>query len=112
MEIASERENNVLTIKPEGRISGLAAQTFQDAFKEVMEVDDKCVIVDFEEVAFISSAGLRVFLLAARALSKQNAALKICELSEPVKEVFTISGFDKLIPIYSSYQEALDSLKE
>lgn len=106
MEISATKEKNILTLRPEGGISGLHAQEFHNAFEENIDEDTGFVVVNFHGVSFISSAGLRVLLLMGKALPEKNANIKLCELSDSVKEIFAISGFDNIMAIYDSETEA------
>ena len=67
----------------------------------------KALILDFEQVSYISSAGLRVLLVTAKTLQGNGAELALCSLDDPIREVFGISGFDSIIPIHDSRAEAL-----
>ena len=71
---------------------------------------DSVVILDCEQLSYISSAGLRVVLLTARALQRQNSKFAVCSLSEQIREVFEISGFDKIIPVHATRADALGAL--
>lgn len=107
MGISTEREGVTLIAKTEGRVDGANAREFQDALEEAIDPADRAVILDLENLSYISSAGLRVILLTAKTLRKQNASLSVCSLSEPIRQVFEISGFDKIIPIHASQAEAV-----
>ena len=59
----------------------------------------------FEPLTYISSAGLRAILLTAKNLQKRGAGFGICTLAPPIREVFAISGFDKIISTYETKDE-------
>ena len=61
-------------------------------------------------LTYISSAGLRVVLLVAKTLQQQDAKLAVCSLSDSIREVFEISGFDKIVPVYASTGDAISGL--
>lgn len=65
------------------------------------------IVVDLGQVRYVSSAGLRVFLRAAKAAKGSNARLVLTGLSDDVREVFDISGFTALFAISPSIDEAL-----
>ena len=65
------------------------------------------MVLDFEGISYISSAGLRVVLLVAKTLQKQKAKMAVCSLSESIREIFEISGFDKIIPVHGSRADAV-----
>ena len=110
MDVTTERQDGVLSAQVGGRIDSANADEFGEAIKTAIEESDRAVILDFEKLTYISSAGLRVILLTAKTLGNRNAKFALCSLSDPVREVFEISGFDKIIAIHPSRVEALASL--
>ncbi len=110
MSISTERANGALIAKAEGRVDGANAREFQDDLEAVIGPADKLVLLDLENLSYISSAGLRVILLVARTLQKQKATLAVCSLSSSIREVFEISGFDKIIPVHDSREDAMAKL--
>ena len=113
MEIQTERENGALIAKAEGRIDGVNARDFEEALKAEINAneDQNTIIMDLEGLSYISSAGLRVILLIAKTLRKRNADFMLCSLSPPIREVFEISGFDKIIPVHESREQALAAVR-
>ena len=110
MDIQTERENGTLIAKAEGRIDGVNARDFEEALKNAISGDDSTVVMDLAGLSYISSAGLRVILLIAKTLRKRNADLMLCSLSDPIREVFEISGFDKIISVHASREKALAAI--
>ncbi|MCY4550237.1 MAG: STAS domain-containing protein [Defluviicoccus sp.] len=110
MDLTTERSENVVCVDVKGRIDGSTAVAFEEAVRNAFEESDRAMIMDFRELAYISSAGLRVILLTAKSLQSQDAKLVLCSLSEQIREVFKISGFDKLLPIHEDREEARASL--
>ena len=108
--IKTERQGTVLIASTEDRIDGVNAREFQDALQGAISDDDSAVVLDLEQLTYISSAGLRVILLVAKTLQRQDKNLAVCSLSGPVREVFEISGFDKIIPIHANLVEAKASI--
>ncbi len=106
MEVITERDGETLIAKTDGRVDGTNATDFQDALRNAITPDDKAVILDFGELSYISSAGLRVILLTAKDMRSANVKFAVCSLSKPVKDVFTISGFDQIIDIHDTQSEA------
>ena len=112
MDVTTERQDGVLSAQVGGRIDGTNASEFEEAIRTAIEESDRAVIVDFEKLAYISSAGLRAILLTAKSLDNRNAKFALCSLSDQIREVFETSGFDKVIAIHSSKAEALASLHD
>lgn len=110
MKVTIEREGETLVAMAEDRVDGTNASEFQQALEAAINESDRIVILDCEQLTYISSAGLRVVLLTARALQRQNSKFAVCSLSEQIREVFEISGFDKIIPVHASRADALGAL--
>lgn len=110
MDISTERDGGTLIAKTGGRVDGTNASEFQDALKNVINPDDQAVVLNFEDLSYISSAGLRVILLTAKDMRTANVKFAVCSLSQSVRDVFTISGFDQIIDIHDSQQAAVSAV--
>lgn len=109
MPLASERREGALILKASGRLDSARAEGFEEQLKEAVGQEDQTVILDLEDVEFMNSAGLRIALLTAKELDRAGRRFAVCALSEQVSAVFKISGFDKIIAVYDSTQDAIDS---
>ena len=110
--ISTVREGGTLVARADGRVDGANAREFQDDLTKAIEADDQAVVLDLENLSYISSAGLRVILMTARKLREQGSKFAVCSLSASIKEVFEISGFDKIISIQDSQAEAIAALND
>ena len=110
MDVNAERAGATLIAKTGGRVDGTNASDFQDALKNVISPEDEAVILDFGELSYISSAGLRVILLTAKDMRTANVRFAVCSLTQSVRDVFTISGFDQIIDIHDNQQTALSAM--
>ena len=106
-----ERKDSVLIGTLDGRIDGSNASEFQSALEAGIAAEDNTLILDFGNVSFISSAGLRVGLVIARKFNQPGKKFSICTLAEPVREVVAVSGFDQLISVYESQADAMKALE-
>ena len=109
MDVTTERQEGVLTAQVGGRIDGSNVAQFEEAIRTAIDESDRAVLIDCENLGYISSAGLRAVLMTAKTLSSRNAKFALCAMSDPIREVFQISGFDKIVAIHSSKAEALAS---
>ena len=73
MDLTTERNENVLSVDVKGRIDSSTAVAFEEAIRNALEETDRAMIMDFRELTYISSAGLRVILLTAKLLQSQDA---------------------------------------
>ena len=110
MDVTIERQDGVLSVRVVGRIDSSNAYEFERALKTVIADNARAVLMDFEKLSYISSAGLRIVLLTAKSLRMQDARFALCSLSNQIQEVFEISGFDTIITIRQSRADALTFL--
>ena len=107
IEVAEEREKGALVLLPVGRLDSANARAFETIIMDHISNGEQHLIVDFSRLAFISSSGMRVLLLAAKKLQASKGKLALCKLQDHILEVFHISGFDQIIPIRDSRQSAM-----
>ena len=111
MAIKTERDGATLIATAEERVDGVNAREFQTDLEAAVVETDRTVILDLQRLVYISSAGLRVILLTAKSLQRQQANFAVCSLSESVREIFEISGFDKIIPVHNNVSDAISALQ-
>ena len=112
MEINIERVGDALIVMPsENRVDGTNAREFQVGLEAAIENEDRAVVFDAETLTYISSAGLRAILLVVKSINRQGGKFAVCSLSDPIQEIFSISGFDNIIPIESTREAALSAVK-
>ncbi len=106
MELAQERDAGTNVISPSGRVDGSNSAQFHEALEAALSDDDSRVILDLGGIDYISSAGLRVLLLLAQKLGGNSTPFAVCSLAASVDEVFRISGFNQIITVYETLDEA------
>lgn len=106
MEITQHNINGTLVVTPEGRIDSVTAESFQAALLPFLE-DVTAIAIDGSKLAYVSSAGLRVFLMAAKTMKTKGGTIAVCGLPPTVEEVFVISGFSKIIPLHPDLDAAI-----
>lgn len=91
--------NGVLVVLPEGRLDYDAAAGFQATLEQALGGADKPrgMIIDCTALTYVSSAGLRSFLVGARSAKTAGVTFVVCSLTQSVREVFTVSGFSRII---------------
>lgn len=105
-----ERKEGILIAALVGRVDAGNAEAFQNQLESGIDAGDDALILDCEQLSFISSAGLRVGLIIAKKFNKPGKEFGMCALSGPVREVIAISGFNQLISIYDSREEAINAI--
>lgn len=90
-------ENGKAIIKPEGRLDTIAAPEFESAIKETLsEITD--LTLDFTNLKYISSPGLRTLLFAHKAMSEKGK-MRITNVNKTIMEIFDITGFSEILTI-------------
>lgn len=89
-----------------GRLDAISVPQLEERLGQWYEYPGAKLIFDLEKLDYISSAGLRVFLSAAKKLKARHGKLCLAGLQQQVKEVFTLAGFDILMPSYNTLEEA------
>ena len=98
MELNKTLNNGTLTVSPVGRIDIVTAPELEEViFKNLDGV--KAIILDCEQLIYISSAGLRVVLRAHKRMEKEGGSLKVIHVNELVMEVFEAMGFVGILTI-------------
>lgn len=110
MEIIEEKRGVLSTFKLQGRLDSNTSQVFEKRIFDAMADGTKNVVIDFKNLDYISSAGLRVILKATKALKREDGKILLCAMQDYVKEVFEIAGFDSFLPIVPTLDDALKSM--
>ena len=105
LEIGERRHASILVLAPVGRIDNLTSGEFQTRLLAALSCSSADVIIDFSGVAYISSCGLQALMTATRRKSKEQR-LAVAHLNAVVHEIFTISRFTHLVPIFATVEEA------
>lgn len=110
MEITQETSNNINILSLNGRLDASTSIKLEEALQPFNTVEHVKVLVDCKNLEYISSAGLRVLLATAKEFKKQHGKISLSSLNPNVKQVFEISGFTSIFPIFETSEEALADL--
>jgi anti-sigma B factor antagonist len=108
MKIDIKKRDHYTILEIFGRIDTMTAGGFEAEIMEVLEKESD-LILDCHGLEYISSSGLRVFLLAQKKTKATGGSLKLCNLQPFIKEVFDISGFSSIFAIYQDLDEAMQA---
>jgi len=108
MELTTEKINNFSVLNINGRIDTSNAAVFEGEIEKIYNCGETDIILDCSELKYISSSGLRVFLIAQKRANALKGRLFISNLQPAIKEIFVISGFSSIFRIFDTLQEALD----
>jgi anti-sigma B factor antagonist/stage II sporulation protein AA (anti-sigma F factor antagonist) len=114
MDFSAQRIADVTLIAITGRIDHKTVKDFETALTPFLETDnpaaDTKIIMDFGGLDFLTSAGLRMLMIAAKTCGQQNRAIGVAALQPIVQEIFTISRFDLVLKVFPTVRAALEAL--
>ena len=96
MEVKFNKQDNSLTVMISGNIDTVTAPELDSKLQENIS-DVKDLVLDFAAVDYISSAGLRVILMANQQMEDVDGNLTVKNVNEDVRDVFEMTGFDSLL---------------
>jgi anti-sigma B factor antagonist len=108
MEIRIDQQPKAVIVVVQGRMDAVSAPQFESAMAEHIATGSSRFVVDCSALEYISSAGLRSLLTAAKALRTQNGEMVFAALGGMVHEVFDIAGFGTLFSVFDSIDAALE----
>ena len=110
MDMKHEIRGDALILKPARRIDSSTAKAFEEQAGALIDGGPKKVVIDFSGLDYISSAGLRVVLTAAKKVKASGGGLTLCGLQGNIKEVIEVSGFASILGAHVGVDEAITAL--
>ncbi len=110
MRIGEEKDGGALVIAPEGRVDSVSSSELEKLVVSRIDAGEKRLVLDLSGVEYISSAGLRVLLMAAKRLKEPPAGLVLCGMGPSVRTVLELAGFLPLFAVEARREQALARL--
>jgi anti-sigma B factor antagonist len=111
MEVSEKKEDGVMVLALKGRLDSNTSNDFEKRLLELIQTGEVRFVLDFEQLDYISSAGLRVLLKAVKELKHSSGKLVICSVKDYIREVFDLSGFISFLPIHATLEDSLKSFQ-
>ena len=99
LEITSRSSESAVVLHATGRVDRNTAAELQEPLLRAAEAPTGAVELDLSEVSYMSSAGLRVLLMAAKALQKRRERLRLVNVPPQIYNVLNLAGFTSFIDI-------------
>ncbi|MDA3944925.1 MAG: STAS domain-containing protein [Bacteroidetes bacterium] len=96
-------------IQVDGHLNTLNAADFETQVMGLIDRGDMKLIIDCSKLSYISSSGLRLFLLAQKKLQANKGLLKLCCLQPSIHEIFDMSWFTQIFLIETTLKASLTS---
>lgn len=108
MDVTSRQFGTAVVVTPAGRADQAGAAALETALEPWWSQPDvHALVLDFSGVAYISSVGLRVLMIAAKKMRARHARIAVANLQPVVAEIFSISRFDKVLEVFAASRDAL-----
>jgi anti-anti-sigma factor len=111
MELSKKKEDGILIVSVNGRLDAVSSPDFDRELGQLMDAGETSLVFDLNALDYISSAGLRSFLMIAKKLKIKSGKIALTSLQDIVKQVFEVSGFNQVPPVFDSLEKALSSVK-
>jgi len=106
MEASESRAGGTTTLRISGRVDGSVSKLLEQRVQDIISRDEH-VIVDLGAMSYVSSAGLRCFILLAKHAKAKQKSLALVALQDEVAEIFEISGLLELFDVYGTVDDAV-----
>lgn len=107
MKIETRQTDGVLIVGISGRLDSQTSGEAGDQIIGIAQGGNRRVLLDLEKLELLTSAGMRVILRGAKLLAENNGELKICNARNQIRELLELSGFNNLIKIYDTENDAV-----
>lgn len=113
MDIGVDDRGNALVLRVRGRIDHLNAAAFHETLNPHLAhccADGTPVVLDLSGLEYISSAGLRIFMIAAKQVRARGGRIAVAQMQPLVREIFEISHFHLVYELFASTDDALAAI--
>ena len=112
MEITEIQSGAVTAVALKGRVDSTTAGMLKDRLSGLIESGLAQLVIDFRDVAYISSAGFRTLLIVAKQSADAHGQLALCGVAGEVRRLFEIAAFTDLFLILPSREEAIAAVTQ
>ncbi|MBC17334.1 Anti-sigma factor antagonist [Pseudodesulfovibrio profundus] len=110
MALNETKENGITIITVNGNLDAEGTQDMEERVIGLLENGERSLLFDFSDLDYINSSGLRVLVLAYQRLKKNQGSVAICGIKDYIQEVFEVSGYDKIFPLYPNRTDAISGM--
>jgi len=102
-----EQVGDVFVLHVKGRLDVVSSPIVEKRILEAINEGHKHLLLEIAEVSYLSSSGMRMLLSIAKKLRTSSGKLAICNLSTNVLDVLKMAGFDHILQLFKTEEEAL-----
>jgi len=112
MAIQTKQDGSTVVVSVSGRLDAVTGPEYEKTLRELIAGGATSVVVDFDELKYISSAGLGELLVTAKLLKEKDGRFGVANVRGNVLSVFQMCGIGKLLKVHDSVAEALADAKK
>lgn len=112
MKLVEEVSADVTVVEAHGRLDSASAKEFGERLIVLVQSGRSALVIDLENIAYISSAGFRALLIANRATAERHGRLALCGVIGEVKRLFDIGNFSSEFLICPTRAESIGKLRQ
>ncbi len=105
----TEEQDGKLIFRLNGRLDATTSANLEAKLNEQIEAGHKHILLDFGSIDYLSSAGMRLLLSATKRLNGTEGKLALCSIGDDVMEIIKVAGFERILSIFATEQEAISS---
>ncbi len=109
MEINVQKKDSINVVALTGRLDTTNYGELEKVIFGLIDNNEKQIIVDCKDLDYVSSSGLRIFLMGLKKVNTVSGRFVLCALQDNIKEIFEISGFSTVFEIFGGVDEAVGS---
>ena len=112
MKIGERQEYGITVVTLEGRLDSSTSGEVMDRLSGLVNAGATRMVLNLKELTYISSAGLRSILVAAKLTKSLSGQMRMCEANDLISQVLETSGFSNLIKVDSQEEESVKALAD
>jgi anti-anti-sigma factor len=111
VDLREDIAGEVIVLEVKGRIDSTTAPVLGEKLTVTLATPQRRLVLDLRQLEYISSAGFRVLLLAAKRAEEAGSRFVLCSVSGKVRQLFDLGGFLDLFPISASREEGIAAVQ-
>jgi len=108
--MTESKENGITILAVNGNLDAEGTQALEEKVLALLEAGETSLLFDFSGLDYINSSGLRILVLAYQRLRKASGKVAICGVRDYIQEVFEVSGYDKIFPLFRDRAGAMSGM--
>ena len=106
--IIKKKHDNIIILNLNGFLDAHTSVELEKCFEEILTENNFKIIVNFDKLSYISSAGLGVFMAYIETARENSGDIKLCSMSDKIYNIFDMLGFPILFEIYKEENSAIE----